>query len=134
MADKIKKGSLVRAIREKLENSVEAQASDSRFPPYLFETKGEVVDMKGDYALVKFGQVPTPNIWLRIDQLEVVVLPPHLKLRKVIEFVYIWHLLLVPQFPTLTRVYQSLAAVRWVVPLPSELLRKIWQIPCYLTL
>lgn len=72
MADKIKKGSLVRAIREKLENSVEAQASDSRFPPYLFETKGEVVDMKGDYALVKFGQVPTPNIWLRLDQLEAV--------------------------------------------------------------
>jgi hypothetical protein len=47
MADKIKKGSLVRANREKLENSLEAQASDSRFPPYLFETKGEVVDMKG---------------------------------------------------------------------------------------
>lgn len=70
MADKIKKGSLVRAIREKLEGSVEAQASDTRFPPYLFETKGEVVDMKGDYAWVKFGQVPTPNIWLHIDQLE----------------------------------------------------------------
>jgi hypothetical protein len=72
MADKIKKGSLVRAVREKLANSLEAQASDSRFPPYLFETKGEVVDIKGDYAFVKFGQVPTPNIWLRIDQLEVV--------------------------------------------------------------
>ncbi|HEY9795178.1 MAG TPA: NAD(P)H-quinone oxidoreductase subunit O [Leptolyngbyaceae cyanobacterium] len=72
MADKIKKGALVRANREKLENSLEAQASDSRFPPYLFETKGEVVDMRGDYALVKFGQVPTPNIWLRVDQLEVV--------------------------------------------------------------
>jgi hypothetical protein len=72
MADKIKKGSLVRANREKLENSLEAQASDSRFPPYLFDTKGEVVDMKGDYALVKFGQVPTPNIWLRVDQLEAV--------------------------------------------------------------
>lgn len=71
MANTVKKGSLVRAIREKLEGSVEAQASDTRFPPYLFETKGEVVDMKGDYAWVKFGQVPTPNIWLRVDQLEV---------------------------------------------------------------
>ena len=70
MADTIKRGDLVRAIREKLEGSLEAQASDSRFPSYLFETKGEVVDMKGDYALVKFGQVPTPNIWLRVDQLE----------------------------------------------------------------
>ena len=71
MADNIKRGSLVRANREKLENSLEAQASDSRFPPYIFETKGEVVDLKGDYALIKFGQVPTPNIWLRVDQLEV---------------------------------------------------------------
>ena len=66
----VKKGDLVRAIREKLENSLEAKASDSRFPSYLFETKGEVLDLRGDYALVKFGQVPTPNIWLRMDQLE----------------------------------------------------------------
>ena len=72
MADTIKKGTLVRANREKLENSLEAQASDSRFSSYLFETKGEVVDLRGDYAFVKFGQVPTPNIWLRVDQLEVV--------------------------------------------------------------
>ncbi|MBP5975720.1 MULTISPECIES: NAD(P)H-quinone oxidoreductase subunit O [Brasilonema] len=66
----VKRGNMVRAVREKLENSLEAQASDSRFPSYLFETKGEVVDIKGDYALVKFGKVPTPNIWLRLDQLE----------------------------------------------------------------
>jgi hypothetical protein len=42
MADKLKKGSLVRANREKLENSLEAKASDTRFPPYLFETKGKL--------------------------------------------------------------------------------------------
>ncbi|KAB8319109.1 NAD(P)H-quinone oxidoreductase [Tolypothrix campylonemoides VB511288] len=66
----VKRGDIVRAIREKLENSLEAQASDPRFPSYLFETKGEVVDIKGDYALVKFGKVPTPNMWLRQDQLE----------------------------------------------------------------
>jgi len=66
----VKKGAMVRAVREKLENSLEAQASDSRFPSYLFETEGEIVDVKGDYALVKFGKVPTPNIWLRMDQLE----------------------------------------------------------------
>lgn len=71
MADTIKKGALVRAVREKLENSLEAKASDTRFSSYLFETKGEVVDTRGDYALVKFGQVPTPNIWLRMDQLEI---------------------------------------------------------------
>jgi hypothetical protein len=72
MAIKLKKGALVRANREKLENSLEAQASDSRFPPYLFETAGVVVDLRGDYAFVKFGQVPTPNVWLRVDQLEAV--------------------------------------------------------------
>ncbi len=66
----IKKGDVVRAVREKLESSVEAKASDTRFPAYLFESKGEVVDIRGDYAFVKFGLVPTPNIWLRIDQLE----------------------------------------------------------------
>jgi len=66
----IKKGSFVRAVREKLENSIEATASDPRFPAYIFEPKGEIQETRGDYALIKFGQVPTPNIWLRIDQLE----------------------------------------------------------------
>lgn len=66
----VKKGEMVRVVREKLENSLEAQASDPRFPNYIFETEGEVVDIKGDYAFVKFGKVPTPNIWLRQDQLE----------------------------------------------------------------
>jgi hypothetical protein len=66
----VKKGDIVRAVREKLENSLEAKASDTRWPSYLFDTKGEVVDSRGDYMLVKFGHVPTPNIWLRADQLE----------------------------------------------------------------
>ncbi|WP_432812854.1 NAD(P)H-quinone oxidoreductase subunit O [Pantanalinema sp. GBBB05] len=66
----IKRGDMVRAVKEKLENSLEAKASDARFPSYIFDTKGEVVDLSGDYALVKFGIVPTPNVWLRVDQLE----------------------------------------------------------------
>ncbi len=66
----VKKGSMVRAVRAQLENSLEAQASDSRLPSYLFESQGEVMDIKNDYALVKFGKVPTPNIWLRLDQIE----------------------------------------------------------------
>ncbi|OWY65201.1 NAD(P)H-quinone oxidoreductase [cyanobacterium TDX16] len=66
----IKRGDMVHVVREQLENSLEAKASDSRFPSYIFETKGEVLDIKGDYALVVFGHVPTPNIWLRVDQLE----------------------------------------------------------------
>lgn len=70
MADKLKRGDLVRAVKEKLESSLEAKASDSRFPAYIFETKGEILETKDEYALVKFGIVPTPNIWLRLDQLE----------------------------------------------------------------
>lgn len=67
----VKKGSFVRVVREKLESSAESTASDNRFPPYLFETQGEILETTDDYALVKFGTVPTPNIWLRLDQLEV---------------------------------------------------------------
>lgn len=70
MAAKLKRGDLVRAVRDKLENSLEASASDTRFPPYLFETRGEILETRDDYALVMFGHVPTPNIWLRLDQLE----------------------------------------------------------------
>lgn len=66
----VKKGDLVRVNREKLENSVEALASDRRWPPYLFSGKGEVVELRGEHAQVKFTQVPTPNVWLRVDQLE----------------------------------------------------------------
>jgi hypothetical protein len=67
----IKKGSLVRVLPEKLDNSIEAKASDSRFPAYLFNSKGEVLDLKDEYALVKF-YVPTPNVWLKLEQLEAV--------------------------------------------------------------
>jgi hypothetical protein len=49
---------------------VEIQASDRRLPDYLFESPGEILDIRGDYAFVKFGKTPTPNIWLRLDQLE----------------------------------------------------------------
>ncbi|MEL4895023.1 NAD(P)H-quinone oxidoreductase subunit O [Crocosphaera sp. Alani8] len=71
MPAKLKKGALVRVIKEKLENSTEATASDSRFPSYLFESKGEILDMNDEYALIRF-YVPTPNVWLRLDQLEAV--------------------------------------------------------------
>ncbi|MCM1985302.1 NAD(P)H-quinone oxidoreductase subunit O [Lyngbya confervoides] len=67
----IKKGNSVRLIEEKFANSVEALASDRRLPPYVFEGTGEVVEIRGDYAQVKF-KVPTPNVWLPVDQLEAV--------------------------------------------------------------
>jgi hypothetical protein len=65
----VKKGDQVRLIQEKFENSLESLASDPRLPPYVFEGKGEVVEIQGDYAQVKFA-VLTPNVWLRLDQLE----------------------------------------------------------------
>ena len=65
----IKKGSLVRVVREKYEGSVEAKASDTRLPEYFFNSKAEILDVNDDYALVQF-YVPTPNVWLRLDQLE----------------------------------------------------------------
>ena len=65
----IKKGSLVRVIKEKLEGSLEAKASDGRFPDYLLNSKGEILDVNDDYALIQF-YVPTPSVWLRLDQLE----------------------------------------------------------------
>jgi hypothetical protein len=65
----IKKGDLVRLVLEKFENSIEAQASDLRLPPYVFDGTGEVVEISGNYAQIKF-RVPTPTVWLALDQLE----------------------------------------------------------------
>ncbi|MEB3309266.1 MAG: NAD(P)H-quinone oxidoreductase subunit O [Snowella sp.] len=70
-AASIKKGSFVTVVREKLDTSLESQASDRRFPSYLFDSKGEVMDIKDEYALLRF-HVPTPAVWLRLDQLQVV--------------------------------------------------------------
>jgi hypothetical protein len=66
----IKKGTKVRAIREKLVGSLEAQANDPRFADYIFQTDGEVVELRGDYCQISFGQVPTPPVWLHKDQLQ----------------------------------------------------------------
>ncbi len=65
-----KKGTMVNAIREKMEGSLEAKANDTRWSSYIFETKGEVIELRGDYVQVKFGQVPTPPIWFHQDLLQ----------------------------------------------------------------
>ena len=65
----LKKGSLVRVAREKIEGSVEVTASDSRLPSYIFDTDGEILAVQGDYAWVKFA-LPVANIWFRLDHLE----------------------------------------------------------------
>lgn len=64
----LKKGSLVRVVRDKIEGSVEATASDSRFPDYIFETDGEILSISEDYAWVKFS-LPVANTWFKLDHL-----------------------------------------------------------------
>ena len=71
MAGKLKKNSLVKVVKEQLEGSLEAKASDNRLPDYLFNSKGQILEISDDYALVQF-YVATPNIWLRLDQLEAI--------------------------------------------------------------
>jgi very-short-patch-repair endonuclease len=66
----VKKGDFVRLVREKFEQSLEAKASDRRLSSYVFTTQGEILETRDDYALVKFGRVPTPNMWLKLEQLE----------------------------------------------------------------
>ncbi len=66
----LKKGAMVTVIREKLEGSLEAQGNDPRWSSYVFETKGEIVELRGDYVQVKFAAVPTPPIWLSKDQIQ----------------------------------------------------------------
>lgn len=67
----LKKGSLVRVVRDKFEGSVEATASDGRFPDYIFNTDGEILNISEDYAWVKFA-LPVANIWFKLDHLEAV--------------------------------------------------------------
>ncbi|MBV5261799.1 NAD(P)H-quinone oxidoreductase [Synechococcus moorigangaii CMS01] len=71
MAAKLKKGSLVRVLKEQFTSSLEAKASDTRLPGYFFESKGEILELNDEYALVRF-YTPTPSVWLRLDQLEAV--------------------------------------------------------------
>lgn len=65
----IKKGTLVAVKREAMVGDV-ALASDTRWPPYLFKTPGEILDIRGDYAYIAFAAVPTPPIWLPLAALE----------------------------------------------------------------
>lgn len=60
----LKKGTRVQVSREKLMESTAVLANDPRWSPYIFETWGEVVELRGAAAQVMFGAVPTPPIWL----------------------------------------------------------------------
>jgi len=68
-APALKKGSLVRVNRQAYASSLEAQASDTTAPDYIFAGPGEILAVKGDYAQLRWRR-PVPDVWLRLDQLE----------------------------------------------------------------
>jgi hypothetical protein len=65
----LKKGSLVRVNRLAYGSSLEAHASDSEAPSYIFEGPGEILAVQGAYAQLRWRR-PVPDVWLRLDQLE----------------------------------------------------------------
>ena len=66
---KFKKGSLVILDKDKYTNSVEALASDTELPNYLFEGPGEILVIKDDYAQVRWRR-PVPDVWFKLEQLK----------------------------------------------------------------
>ena len=65
----LKKGSLVCVDKSIYEKSLEALASDSDLPSYLFEGPGEILGIKEDYAQVRWRR-PVPDVWFKLDQLK----------------------------------------------------------------
>ena len=65
----LKKGSLVCVDKDTFLKSVEALASDSDLPNYVFEGPGEILGIKEDYAQVRWRR-PVPDVWFKLDQLK----------------------------------------------------------------
>ena len=65
----LKKGSLVCLDRDIYLKSIEALASDSDLPSYVFQGPGEILGIKDDYAQVRWRR-PVPDIWFKLDQLK----------------------------------------------------------------
>ena len=65
----LKKGSLVCLDKDIYSKSIEALASDSDLPKYVFEGPGEVLGIKEEYAHVRWRR-PVPDVWFKLDQLK----------------------------------------------------------------
>ena len=65
----LKKGTLVFVDKDIYSKSVEAQASDTDLPSYVFEGPGEILGIKEDYAQVRWRR-PVPDVWFKLDQLK----------------------------------------------------------------
>ena len=65
----LKKGSLVYLDNDVYSKSVEALASDTDLPSYVFQGPGEILTIKEDYAQVRWLR-PVPDVWFKLDQLK----------------------------------------------------------------
>ena len=65
----LKKGSLVFVDKDIYSKSLEALASDSVLPSYVFEGPGEILLIKEEYAQVRWRR-PVPDVWFKLDQLK----------------------------------------------------------------
>ena len=65
----LRKGSLVCVNKDIYLNSLEALASDTDLPSYVFEGPGEILGIKEEYAQVRWRR-PVPDVWFKLDQLK----------------------------------------------------------------
>ena len=65
----LKKGSLVYLDKGIYSKSIEALASDSDLPSYVFEGPGEILSIKEEYAQVRW-RLPVPDVWFKLEQLK----------------------------------------------------------------
>ena len=68
-----KKGSLVYIDKDTYSKSIEALASDTDLPGYVFEGPGEILGVKEEYAQVRWRR-PVPDVWFKLDQLKEYIL------------------------------------------------------------
>ena len=64
----LKKGSLVFLDSIKYSESIEALASDTNLPSYVFDGPGEILSIKEEYAQVRWRR-PVPDVWFKLDHL-----------------------------------------------------------------
>ena len=65
----LKKGNLVFIDKSIYDKSVEALASDKDLPSYIFEGPGEILNIKEEYAQVRWRR-PVPDVWFKLDQMK----------------------------------------------------------------
>ena len=65
----LKKGNLVYVDKEIFSKSIETSASDMDLPSYIFEGPGEILNIKEEYAQVRWRR-PVPDVWFKLDQLK----------------------------------------------------------------